>query len=137
MRRVSGVRPRDRLPGDHLASDAEALEEEALAVVAGLPRHVHETLVETQVQVAATRLAQAPTRRLGQQVREHEAADAREIARRVRTAAVAHRRHLGGEVAQERVVDADLAARDERPGLGEIHDDQVVVTEERDVARWS
>ena len=43
------------------------------------------------------------------------------------------RLHLGGEVTQERVVDADLAARDEGAGLAEVDDDQVTMAKQGDV----
>jgi len=58
----------DALARDDLPSEAELRRQEVLAVVAQLPGHVDEALVEPQVEVGRRRLAQARAGRLGQEV---------------------------------------------------------------------
>ena len=123
---------------DHLAPDTELRRQEVAAVVAQLPGNVHESLVETQVEVAGRRLAQQRARRLGQEVREDEPAHALQRTRRRRPAAAGRGgevRRLAGEVTQEVVVDVRLAARDQRSPLGEIDEVAITLAEDGEMDR--
>ena len=123
---------------DHLAPDTELRRQEVAAVVAQLPGNVHESLVETQVEVAGRRLAQQRARRLGQEVREDEPAHALQRTRRRRPAAAGRGgevRRLAGEVTQEVVVDVRLAAREQRSPLGEIDEVAITLAEDGEMDR--
>src|SRR5262249_45018646 len=120
-----------------LPSEAELGHQEVAAVVAQLPRYVDEPLVEAEVEIPRLRRRQECSRGLGQEVREDEAADALE--RPGRLAAAPGRagevRGLGGEIAQEIVVDVGLAPRDERSQLREIHDVEITLTKDGELDR--
>jgi hypothetical protein len=122
----------DGMAGDHLPADAELGREERLAVVAQLPRHLDQPFVEPQVQVGRGGIAQPAPCRLGQEVREDEAAEALEVAHRGRAprSGGGDVLHLGRQVAQEGVVDPRLAARDERADLGQVDDVHVALTQD-------
>ena len=125
----------DRLGGDDLTSDAELREQEVVAVVAELPGYVDEPLVEAEVEIAGLGVVEPPARRLGQQVGEDEPP---QPGQRLLGAPAAMGRdvlHLGGELAEERVVDVRLTPWDERPGLREVHGDEIAMPEQGQVDR--